>query len=526
MANILSPEKVNRKHFEMASSAAENFKLGYVTDIEGNIEYFKRYVSHSSVLSYENETCEKLLLKDGCYFVHGGDVVDKGNGDIRLCRQLVDLKKRYPNRVYLLVGNRDLNKLRFSAELSEDDMKRPLDSIPGPHWDLKAPTVSDYLVQLAKESKADNTSIVNTRVNRLKYMLKHTLGCPKTFEFRREELSILENDALENISDEQVLESFVAEVANEDGSLYQYIQHGNVAVRIGNTLFVHGSVDESNMKYIPQHIRFENAKKPQAPQKVIENLDDWVKELNNYLKIGLIDYKRRPLWDKARESRGGESLMALQNRSASWGRTVVVNCYGDGGNISSAAAIEYLNDEERRQRSKIDPLAFEGVSSDPRNQIVADWLLKYGIQRVVVGHKPCGDSPAVCSALYTGVEFCCADTSYSDTNSVDNRGSAVACTEISGFSPFDNSLILRGILRDGTKYESMHNRLHSGTRIDDSVGDSLLGRELKNRMWVKASYKISGNGDDGLMYHCSKGERRNVMYRRISKAEIMKNSML
>ena len=179
--------------------------------------------------------------------------------------------------------------------------------------------------------------------------------------------------------------------------------------------------------------------------------------------------------------------MALQNRSASWGRTVVVNCYGDGGNISSAAAMEYLNNEERRERSKIDPLAFEGVSSDPRNQIVADWLLKYGIQRVVVGHKPCGDSPAVCSALYTGVEFCCADTSYSDTNSVDNRGSAVACTEISGFSPFDNSLILRGILRDGTKYESMHNRLHSGTRIDDSVGDSLLGRELKNGMWVKAS---------------------------------------
>ena len=109
---------------------------------------------------------------------------------------------------------------------------------------------------------------------------------------------------------------------------------------------------------------------------------------------------------------------------------------------------------------------------------------------------------------------------------MDNRGSAVACTEISGFSPFDNSFILRGILRDGTKYESMHNRLHSGTRIDDSVGDSLLGRELKNGLWVKASYKISGNSDDGPIYHCSKGERRHVMYKRISKAEIMKNSML
>ena len=95
---------------------------------------------------------------------------------------------------------------------------------------------------------------------------------------------------------------------------------------------------------------------------------------------------------------------------------------------------------------------------------------------------------------------------------------------VSGFSPFDNSLILRGILRDGTKYESMHNRLHSGTRIDDSVGDSLLGRELKMDC-KKASYKISGNSDDGPIYIARK-VKRYVMYKRISKAEIMKNSML
>ena len=36
---------------------------------------------------------------------------------------------------------------------------------------------------------------------------------------------------------------------------------------------------------------------------------------------------------------------------------------------------------------------FAGVCSDPRDQRVADWLLQSGIKRVVVGHKPCGDSP-------------------------------------------------------------------------------------------------------------------------------------
>ena len=40
--------------------------------------------------------------------------------------------------------------------------------------------------------------------------------------------------------------------------------------------------------------------------------------------------------------------MALQN-GVPRGETVVVNCYGDGGNISSAAAMEYLNNEERKK---------------------------------------------------------------------------------------------------------------------------------------------------------------------------------
>ena len=72
--------------------------------------------------------------------------------------------------------------------------------------------------------------------------------------------------------------------------------------------------------------------------------------------------------DDDRTTRGGESLMALQNRSASWGRTVLVNCYGDGGNISSASALKILQNKDRLERSKVDPLQFEGVSSDPRNK--------------------------------------------------------------------------------------------------------------------------------------------------------------
>tara|TARA_B100000795_G_scaffold180675_1_gene136847 strand:- start:288 stop:506 length:219 start_codon:yes stop_codon:yes gene_type:complete len=38
-------------------------------------------------------------------------------GSIRVVNTLVKLKRKYPNRVVLLLGNRDLNKLRLSSEL-------------------------------------------------------------------------------------------------------------------------------------------------------------------------------------------------------------------------------------------------------------------------------------------------------------------------------------------------------------------------------------------------------------------------
>jgi hypothetical protein len=47
-------------------------------------------------------------------------------------------------------------------------------------------------------------------------------------------------------------------------------------------------------------------------------------------------------------------------------------------------------------------------------------------RRVVVGHKPSGDSPAVLSSAYTGVEVISADISYADPKAPDSRGVAVA----------------------------------------------------------------------------------------------------
>ena len=137
---------------ENISAPSAPFRLAYVTDVEGNLDYFLKFVDSCPILKAQfrlHKTADPKIEADGrssghlphdndiqslvldfakpadashestdnYYFVFGGDSVDKGTGDIRLNRCLVDFKKQYPDRVFLLVGNRDLNKLRFSAEL-------------------------------------------------------------------------------------------------------------------------------------------------------------------------------------------------------------------------------------------------------------------------------------------------------------------------------------------------------------------------------------------------------------------------
>ncbi|KAL3905219.1 MAG: hypothetical protein SGILL_009764 [Bacillariaceae sp.] len=511
-----------------SQSSSSSFRLGYVTDVEGNIDYFVRYVHQSKVLVVTHYDNQSLVLdfhhsddanEEDLYFVYGGDAVDKGPGDIRLVRALVNLKKRYPTKVYLLVGNRDLNKLRFTAELSKADMARPLKDIPPPHWDPKAPSLLDYLEKRREDSSRGSESLegLNTRINRLHYMLQHTLGCPKTFEFRRQELALLQDVDMATMSDETVMQSFLNEVEHPEGSLRQYLQHANVAVIIGNTLFCHGAVDCNTMQFVPRDdTKFENPPTKPPSAAMLDNVNEWVDALNEYLKRGLADYTKRPHWDEQRTTRGGESLMALQNRPAMWGRSIISNCYGDGGCITTDHAATIREHPERVLMEATNPLVFEKVCSDPYDPDVARWLQKDGIRRVVVGHKPTGDCPAVLSALHTGVEIVSADTSFSDTSSYDNRGKAISVVEIFGDSVSDNQLEMRGILRDGTEHHSKFPRLHDDG-VDHTTGDTNLGRQIKEEFWVKASTRST--------YWLTRGKGRQTAGKHLPSAELQQSEL-
>ena len=261
----------------------DQFRIGYLSDIEGHWGYFLECVRRSNVLDWEDaDDCtpslssalnegggemnilfKRLTLRgNNTHFVYGGDTVDKGPGDIRLVRALVNLKRRYPDRVHLLVGNRDLNKLRLPSELSVDDMNRDIDDIPGPFWDPSAKTLREHLeeIKLERGSGETNESVdeLNSKAERLRYMLKYTLGCPDTFEFRREEIKILthifgeypprflethdvtpigeldeEPTSSISVTDDAVVYSFLYEIS-KDGSLHQYLKLSQIGAIIGS----------------------------------------------------------------------------------------------------------------------------------------------------------------------------------------------------------------------------------------------------------------------------------------------------
>ena len=67
--------------------------MGYITDLEGDYATFENYVSaQGSVLRRDGKG---LALRPKSAFVFGGDLFDRGNGDLRLAQELLSLKERH-----------------------------------------------------------------------------------------------------------------------------------------------------------------------------------------------------------------------------------------------------------------------------------------------------------------------------------------------------------------------------------------------------------------------------------------------
>lgn len=214
--------------------------IEFFTDIEGNWEYFSSLVDRSSVVHLDSGS-NNLSLAPNSILVHGGDAPDKFPGDIRVVKALVRLKREHPDRVFLLCGNRDLNKLRLASELAEGETGEGTDI----YWDKSTVPYQEYIEQ---------KGLASGSVSTLKWMLECTMGCPTTFETRRMELESLqgETDAL-CITDEDVLQSFRDSVdpSGDDPWMLDYLRCAQLMLIVGDCLFVHGAISEKCLGKVP-----------------------------------------------------------------------------------------------------------------------------------------------------------------------------------------------------------------------------------------------------------------------------------
>jgi hypothetical protein len=205
----------------------------------------------------------------------------------------------------------------FFLFLIQQHQRQPEDAASA-WWDPAAPQLSEHYAK---------SGLPDTVVNRLKWALQHTLGCPSTFEYRRTELRELLRT--ESVDDDTVLKSFLDSA--RDGIYYRYLRAAQIAYVHGDTLFVHGAADKRGLQFVPAlTTRFLPNKEVHGTH--VEELHEWVAKINDFAQRAIDDWRARPTWVGG--DRGGEALMAYQNKPAILNKTVAVHSYVDGLNIA------------------------------------------------------------------------------------------------------------------------------------------------------------------------------------------------
>lgn len=308
-------------------------RVAYLTDVEGRWEKVASFCDGNPDVSLD--ASERLHVREGAVFVFGGDAVDRGPAGRKVVRTLLEARLRQPDRVVLLAGNRDLNKMRLAREL------RGLPSAKLP------PEVQR-----------------GSRVEILRGTFEKTMGASKAFENRRAELVSEGRPA----GDEDVVESYIEELA-PDGAHARFLAECRLAHREGGTLFVHGAVGDQSLGHVP------DGAGPTA------NVSEWLGRLDAFLAREVRAFREN---DPLARDPGWLGIVAYQAPLA-----------GTQGNPTS---VVYGRPTDELGNPRLPPRA------------TRERLLAAGIHRLVVGHTPSGDCPAIVRG--GDFELVLADNSY------------------------------------------------------------------------------------------------------------------
>jgi hypothetical protein len=295
--------------------------ISYLTDVEGRWEKIASFADGNPHVWLEGTT---LRLADDVTFVFGGDTIDRGPHGRRILATLVAARRDHGERVVLLAGNRDINKLRLVRELVVPPSNAPAGA---------------------------------TRGELLQWILTHTMGAPHAFAHRATELAAERARA----DDDAVMDSFLDDV-RPGGALHAYLHASRLAYRAGATLFLHGGISRENFLATPGG-------------GTERDVDAWITALDRFYAGELAGFAA---------GRDPALLIAYQAPRP--------------GTHLNQASVVYAR-----------PTDDAGNPHLPAAAVVSR-LRAGGIERVVVGHTPSGDCPAVLRD--DGFELVLGDNSY------------------------------------------------------------------------------------------------------------------
>lgn len=388
----------------LESSAA---KIGVVGDLEGNFEQLRDFINQGDTLYYQDG---KVQLRDGAHFIFLGDATDRGPGSIRILDTLNDLKKRYPDRITLIAGNREINKLRILTYIFEA-RNRPVPPIVIPWYKkIVKEELGNDVDHLSDKEFQNFVRPFDSDIFRLKAFLAG-MNAKDAFNFRKEELRLLA--PMLEVSDEDVFNSFMDDFS-ENGRMRIFLENASAGILKDGNLFVHGAITSENFGHVP------------SLKNRIFNTGEWITNLNQWFHKEIIawfndDIHRKKLFDYHAPAHG----KTTNPKSVIYGR------FSENS----------------------------GNPKAPSNNLLK-MLKKDGVHRIVVGHTPTGDYPII---MRKGeFEVLLADSSYSTLKGapriiIDSDKLLVESTMPDGkilrieTSAFDKTNPLGVITRDGAR---------------------------------------------------------------------------
>ena len=205
--------------------------------------------------------------------------------------------------------------------------------------------------------------VLGDRPALLRWIFEHTMGAREAFAHRAAELRADEEPA----GDADVVDSFLADVA-PGGMLAEYLGSACLAHRSEGTLFVHGGVTARSLGMVPGRAH-------------VDGVERWIEALNEFYREQLAAFMDQrmddgiPAWTPIVDYQAPIPGTAMNQASVVYGRLA-------------------------------------DAHNDPRlpEPVVVGRLRRAGIHRLVVGHTPVGDVPAVLRR--DGFTLVMADNSY------------------------------------------------------------------------------------------------------------------